>query len=80
MKDFLMFIPTVLYLMFKDIFKSISWKVYDRRLWKGTRYQGMMFTRESTWANYDKTYASPVFSFENGDRVVIDRQGNIEKV
>ena len=79
MKDFLMFIPTVLYLMFKDIFKSISWKVYDRRIWKGTKYQGMKFSMESTWDNYDKTYASPVFSFENGDRVVIDRQGNIEK-
>ena len=75
-----MFIPTVLYLIFKDIFESISWNVYDRRLWKGTRYQGMRFTRESTWYNYDKTYASPVFSFENGDRMVIDKQGNIGKV
>ena len=49
----------------------------DRDMWNGTRYQGMKFTRESDWNNYDRTYASPVFAFENGDRVVYDRRGNI---
>lgn len=77
MIDFIKFIFMVPYLMIKDITTSICNKIYDRRIWKGTKYQGMKFTLESTWDNYDKTYASPVFLFENGSRVVIDKQGNI---
>ena len=77
MIDFIKFIFMVPYLMIKDIIISICNKIYDRRIWKGTKYQDMKFTLESTWNNYDKTYASPVFVFENGNRVVIDRQGNI---
>jgi hypothetical protein len=32
---------------------------------------------ESGWDDFDKKYASPVFRFDNGERVVIDRTGNI---
>ena len=77
MIDFIEFIFMVPYLMIKDITTSICNKIYDRRLWKGTKYQGMKFSMESTWDNYNKTYASPVFVFENGNRVVINKQGNI---
>ena len=49
----------------------------DREMWNGTRYQGMKFTRESSWNNYDRQYACPVFAFENGDRVVYNRAGEI---
>ena len=49
----------------------------DRDMWNGTRYQGMKFVRESPWDNFDRKYACPVFSFENGDRVVYDRRGEI---
>ncbi len=77
MIDFIKFIFMVPYLMIKDIIISICNKIYDRRIWKDTKYQGMKFTLESTWNNYDKTYASPVFVFENGNRVVIDKRGNI---
>ncbi len=77
MIDFIKLIFMIPYLMIKDIITSICNKIYDRRIWKGTKYQGMKFTLESTWDNYDKTYASPVFVFENGNKVVIDKQGNI---
>ncbi len=77
MIDFIEFIFMVPYLMIKDITTSICNKIYDRRIWKGTKYQGMKFSMESTWDNYNKTYASPVFVFENGNRVVINKQGNI---
>lgn len=77
MIDFIEFIFMVPYLIIKDITTSICNKIYDRRIWKGTKYQGMKFYMESTWDNYDKTYASPIFVFENGNRVVIDKQGNI---
>lgn len=77
MIDFIKFIFMVPYLMIKDITTSICNKIYDRRIWKGTKYQGMKFSMESTWDNYNKTYASPVFVFENGNRVVINKQGNI---
>ena len=77
MIDFIEFIFMVPYLMIKDITTSICNKIYDRRIWRDTKYQGMKFSMESTWDNYDKTYASPVFVFENGNRVVIDKQGNI---
>ena len=77
MIDFIEFIFMVPYLMIKDITTSICNKIYDRRIWNGTKYQGMKFSMESTWDNYNKTYASPVFVFENGNRVVIDKQGNI---
>ena len=77
MIDFIEFIFMVPYLMIKDITTSICNKIYDRRIWKGTKYQGMKFSMESTWDNYNKTYASPVFIFENGNRVVINKQGNI---
>lgn len=72
-----MFIPTVIYLIFKDIYETICKRIYDRRLWKNTRYNGMKFTMESGWDDFDKKYASPVFRFDNGERVVIDRTGNI---
>ena len=49
----------------------------DEYIFKGTQYEGMKFVRESGWDDYDTAYASPVFSFENGERVVFDRQGNI---
>ena len=49
----------------------------DEDIFKGTMYDGMKFVRESGWDDYDKTYASPVFAFENGDRVVINRVGDI---
>ena len=49
----------------------------DEPIFKDTRYEGMKFIRESGWDDYDKTYASPVFAFENGDRVVFDRYGEI---
>ena len=49
----------------------------DEYIFKGTKYEGMKFVRESGWDDYDMKYASPVFSFENGDRVVFDRYGEI---
>ena len=52
----------------------------DEYIFKGTMYEGMKFVRESGWDDYDQTYASPVFSFENGDRVVFDRFGEILKL
>ena len=57
---------------------NITEEQLDKDMWKGTKYEGMSFNRESDWTNFDQTYASPVFSFENGDRVVIDRHGNIK--
>ena len=50
----------------------------DRLLFDHTRYAGMSFTYETTWDNYDKTYSSPIFLFENGDRVVFDHYGVIK--
>ena len=44
----------------------------DDYIFKDTKYEGMKFVRESGWDDYDRTYASPVFSFENGDRVVFE--------
>ena len=49
----------------------------DEYIFKDTKYEGMKFVRESGWDDYDMKYASPVFSFENGDRVVFDRYGEI---
>ena len=60
-------------------FKEIDWNnaFSDERIFKDTKYEGMKFVRESGWDNYDRSYASPVFSFENGDRVVFDKYGEI---
>ena len=49
----------------------------DEYIFKDTKYEGMKFVRESGWDDYDKTYASPVFAFDNGERVVFDRFGEI---
>jgi hypothetical protein len=49
----------------------------DEPIFKGTKYEGMKFVRESGWDDYDRKYASPVFAFENGDRVVFDRYGTL---
>lgn len=49
----------------------------DEYIFKDTKYEGMKFVRESGWDDYDRNYASPVFAFENGDRVVFDRYGEI---
>lgn len=49
----------------------------DKQIWENTKYEGMNFTREGDWVNFDKTYASPVFHFENGDRAVFDKCGKI---
>lgn len=62
----------------KNLFNlDLTEEELDKEIWKNTKYAGMKFVRESGWDDYDKTYASPVFSFENGERVVIDKQGNI---
>lgn len=60
-------------------FKEIDWNnaFSDESIFKDTKYEGMKFVRESGWDNYDRSYASPVFSFENGDRVVFDKYGEI---
>lgn len=47
----------------------------DRLMFEHTKYEDMPFIRETTWDNYDKKYASPVFKFKNGDRVVFDHYG-----
>ena len=49
----------------------------DEYIFKGTKYEGMKFVRESGWDDYDRKYASPVFAFDNGERVVFDRFGEI---
>lgn len=56
---------------------NVTEEELDREIWKNTKWDGMSFSRESDWNNYGSEYASPVFAFENGDRVVIDKQGNI---
>ena len=63
----------------KHIFNNnVTEEELDRDMWKNTKYYGMKFTREGDWTNFDQTYASPVFVFENGDRVVFDRYGEIK--
>lgn len=53
-------------------------KELDEMIFKGTKYDGLDFVRESEWSEYDCiNYASPVFKFENGDRVVIGKDGTI---
>lgn len=63
----------------KNLFNlDLTEEELDKEIWKNTKYAGMKFVRESGWDDYDKTYASPVFSFENGDRVVFNKYGCIE--
>lgn len=65
-------------LLNKHIFDpNVTEEELDREIWKNTKYAGMSFTREGDWTNFDQTYASPVFVFENGDKVVFDRCGEL---
>lgn len=57
-----------------EMSKSKTDKELDEEMFKGTKYEGMQFIREYEGDNY---YASPVFRFANGDRVVINKMGNI---
>ncbi len=61
-------------------YPNVTEEELDMEMWKNTKYYGMKFTREGNWANFDHTYASPVFVFENGDRVVFDRYGEIKEL
>lgn len=56
------------------------------KLFENTRFANMSFTREFEWDkltdlwNRGYQYVSPVFLFENGQRIVIDKQGNIVEI
>ena len=72
------------YGLFKAIFEdikncvnSVKNKRLDRSIFNGTKFDGKKFTMESGWDNFETEYASPVFVFNRGERVVIDRCGNI---
>lgn len=56
---------------------NLSEEEMDKRLFRKTKYKGMKFTLEGDWTNLYEDYASPVFVFENGDRVVFDRRGEL---
>ena len=56
---------------------NLSEEEMDKRLFGKTRYDGMKFTLEGDWGHLYKDYASPVFVFENGDRVVFDKYGEL---
>lgn len=59
-------------------FKNLTEEELERQIWKNTKYEGMSFKRMGDWNNYGSKYASPMFAFENGDQVVIDRNGDIK--
>lgn len=63
---------------FKNIFNpNLTEEELDRDMFKNTKYAGMSFTRQGDWTNFDQTYSTPVFIFENGDHVVFDRYGEL---
>jgi len=62
-------------------YSSMTLDDYDREMFEKTQWSGMKFEREESWKEYSnrefREYASPVFKMENGDRVVVNRMGEL---
>lgn len=66
----------------KNVFQTYPHKAVDnldRLMFKGTKYENMDFYREVEWEDFkgDGELSTPVFVFDNGDRVAFDKKKNL---